>query len=110
MNNLKIVIAGGTGFIGQSLCRYLALNNKVVVLSRSLKSPANNTYGKFDSVMKDFENVRTVQWNGKDLGEWQKEIDGADVVINLAGKSVNCRYNKKNRKEIFKSRVFSAKA
>lgn len=110
MKNLKIVIAGGSGFIGQSLCRYLALNNNVVVLSRSLKSSANNTYSKFSNVLNDFKNVRTVQWNGKDAGVWQNEFDGADVVINLAGKSVNCRYNKKNKQEIFDSRVFSTKA
>jgi uncharacterized protein (TIGR01777 family) len=48
---------------------------------------------------------RTVKWNGQDLGEWEREIDGADVVINLTGRSVDCRYTIANRLEIMNSRV-----
>jgi len=43
----------------------------------------------------------------RDLGSWTQEIDGADVVINLAGRSVNCRYTSANRREIMDSRVLS---
>jgi uncharacterized protein (TIGR01777 family) len=49
-------------------------------------------------------------WNGRDLGRWTEVIKGADVVINLAGRSVNCRYTPKNRREIMESRVLSTRA
>jgi len=52
---------------------------------------------------------RVVQWNAESLGEWTAEIEGADVVINLAGRSVNCRYNAENRKSIIESRVNSTR-
>ena len=53
---------------------------------------------------------RTVRWDGRTLGDWAREIDGADVVVNLAGRSVNCRYNARNRREIIESRVDSVRA
>ena len=53
---------------------------------------------------------RFVDWNAKTLGGWAREIDGADVVINLAGRSVNCRYDAENRREIMESRVDSTRA
>lgn len=49
-------------------------------------------------------------WNGETLGDWTKAIDGADVVINLAGRNVNCRYDAANRQEIMRSRVNSTRA
>jgi uncharacterized protein (TIGR01777 family) len=52
---------------------------------------------------------RVVGWDGRSVGGWAEEIDGADVVINLAGRSVNCRYNAENRKEIMESRVDSVR-
>lgn len=52
---------------------------------------------------------RTAQWDGRMLGDWAKEIDGADIVVNLAGRSVNCRYNAANRREIKESRVATTK-
>jgi uncharacterized protein (TIGR01777 family) len=52
---------------------------------------------------------RTVPWDGRTVGAWAKEIDGADVVINLAGRSVNCRYGAENRREIVDSRVLSTR-
>jgi uncharacterized protein (TIGR01777 family) len=51
-----------------------------------------------------------VQWDGATVGDWSKEIEGSDVVINLAGRSVNCRYTAKNRAEILESRVLSTRA
>ena len=48
---------------------------------------------------------RVVQWDGATLGAWQHEIDGADVIVNLAGRSVNCRYNGANRRDILDSRT-----
>lgn len=52
---------------------------------------------------------RVVEWDGATLGAWQREIDGAEVVINLAGRSVNCRYNAAKRREILQSRVASTR-
>ena len=53
---------------------------------------------------------QVVHWNGADGGGWEREIDGADVVINLAGRSVNCRYNETNRREIMNSRTQTTRA
>ena len=51
-----------------------------------------------------------LNWDGKTLSGWSNEIDGSDIVINLAGRSVNCRYNQHNRKVITESRVNSTRA
>lgn len=91
---MKIVIPGGTGQVGAALSRaFTADGHDVVVLSRSP--------GKAD--------WRILEWDAKTLGDWAGEIDGADVVINLAGRSVNCRYTPENRRLIKESRVNSAK-
>ncbi len=93
---MKIVIPGGTGQIGAILCRAFAADgHEVVILSR--KSAPHSC-------------CRSVQWDGKTLCGWTQELEGADVVINLAGKSVNCRYGKQNRREIMDSRVDSVRA
>lgn len=52
---------------------------------------------------------RTLAWDGLHAGEWGNELDGADVVINLAGRSVNCRYNQANRREIMESRLVTTR-
>ncbi len=91
---MKIVIAGGTGHVGTLLCQALAARgDEVVVLSRG---------GGRD--------VRTVAWDGRTLGPWASEIDGADVVINLAGRSVDCRYTRAHLDEMMSSRVDSTRA
>jgi uncharacterized protein len=92
---MKIVVPGGTGQIGTVISRALHSEHEIVVLSRD--PVANNVY-------------RSVHWDGKNAGPWMDELDGADVVINLTGRSVNCRYNKKNRREILESRVDSVHA
>ena len=92
---MKIVIPGGTGQVGTILARaFDADGHDVVVLSRH---PAAHPW-------------RTAQWSARDPGGWTNEIDGADVVINLAGRNVNCRYNEANRKAIMDSRVQSTRA
>lgn len=92
---MKVVIPGGSGQVGTVLARALrGQGHEVVVLSRSAGSAP----------------WRTVPWDGATLGGWQAEIDGADVVINLAGRSVNCRYGARNRKEILDSRLDSTRA
>jgi len=91
----KIVIAGGSGFVGKALADHLSKTSEVVILSRET-SPAR-------------ENIRTVKWNARDLGDWAKELDGCFALINLTGKNVNCRYTPENKKEILESRTLSTK-
>lgn len=93
---MKIIIPGGSGQVGTILARHFhAENHEVIVLSRQ---PSN----EFD--------WRVVEWDAKKQGDWASELEGADVVINLAGRIVNCRYNAENRREIMDSRVDSTKA
>jgi len=90
---MKIVIPGGSGQVGALLERaFRAAGHRVVVLSRA---------GGGDGA---------VAWDGRTQGPWAHEIDGADVVINLAGRSVNCRYNEANRRAMMDSRVDSTRA
>jgi uncharacterized protein len=89
---MKIVIPGGTGQVGQILARHFHANgHAVTVLSRNLH-PAP---------------WRVVLWDGLTRGPWVTELEDSDVCINLAGRSVNCRYNSANRRAIFDSRVLS---
>jgi uncharacterized protein (TIGR01777 family) len=90
---MRIVIPAGSGQIGAVLCRaFVADGHDVVVLSRA---PAAG--GRW----------RVVPWDARTLGDWAAEIDSADVVINLAGRNVNCRYNAANRRDILESRTQS---
>jgi uncharacterized protein (TIGR01777 family) len=89
---MRIVIPGGSGQVGTVLARALhGGGHDVVVLSRRPRPRA----------------WRVVAWDGASAGDWQHEIDGCDVVINLTGRSVNCRYHDANRREILESRVRS---
>jgi uncharacterized protein (TIGR01777 family) len=92
---MKIVIAGGSGQVGTILARaFHAEGHAVVVLSRH----------------PDAAPWRTVGWDGVSMGAWAHELEGADVVINLAGRNVNCRYTPANRQAIMESRVASTRA
>jgi len=94
MNKGRVVIAGGSGFIGKALARALAGREyEVVVLTRS-PDASPKTLG-----------VTHVAWDGKTLGEWTRHVDRSVAVVNLAGKNVNCRYTPANLKEIDDSRV-----
>ncbi|WP_055588757.1 TIGR01777 family oxidoreductase [Streptacidiphilus griseoplanus] len=89
---MKIVIPGGTGQVGAILNRALdAAGHEVVVLTRhpTLKGQ--------------------VPWDGRTLGPWAAAVDGSDVVVNLAGRSVNCRYTAANLREMMDSRVDSTR-
>src|SRR3954453_17246663 len=90
---MKIVIPGGSGHLGTLLARAFYPQHEVVVLSRR----------------RALRPWRTVAWDGVNLDSWAGEIDGADVVINLAGRNVNCRYTEANKREILESRVKSTK-
>ena len=88
---MKIVIPGGTGQVGGILSRGLrARGHEVVILARN---PAGRG--------------GTIAWDVRTLGPWARELDGADVVINLAGRSVNCRYTPAHLQEMLESRVRS---
>lgn len=90
----KIVIAAGTGFLGKVLIDYFADKaEEIVVLTRGRAKSAGN--------------IRYINWNAKTMTGWETELEGIDVLINLAGKSVDCRYNNKNKQEIMASRVDS---
>lgn len=90
---MKVVIPGGSGQVGTILARAFHGAHDVVVLARQ---PQDAPW-------------RTVPWDGKTLGGWESEIDGSDVVINMAGRSVNCRYTPCHRREIVDSRVDSTR-
>lgn len=90
---MKIIIPGGSGQVGTVLARaFHERGDEVVVLSRT---------------QTDALPWRVAKWNGESLGDWASEFEGADVIINLAGQSVNCRYTPANRKIITESRVKS---
>lgn len=109
MKNTKIIIAGGTGFIGQELCNYFGNENEIIILTRRLLDQKTNAFGENHVVQQVFKNISYVEWDGATLGEWAATVEGADMIINLAGKTVNCRYNEKNKKEIFDSRTNAVK-
>jgi uncharacterized protein (TIGR01777 family) len=115
MKNKKIIIAGGTGFIGQEITKYFGKENKIVILTRQIENTKTNRNNCSSLSREDFQRVRFVKWNGKTTNDpmtngWINELENADLIINLAGKTVNCRYNKKNKKEIFDSRIHAVKA
>lgn len=89
---MRVVLPGGSGQVGTLLARaFHAEGHDVVVLSRA---PAPRPW-------------RVVAWDGASAGPWVRDVDGADLVVNLAGRSVNCRYTPGNRREILESRVQS---
>jgi uncharacterized protein len=110
MKHKKIVIAGGTGFIGQALARYFGKENHVILLSRQAVSNQNNNYDHELIKAADGYNITYWCWDATHVEKyWLQDIDGADIVINLAGKSVNCRYTEKNKQQIINSRTHSTK-
>lgn len=89
---MRIVIPGGSGQVGQILTRHFqAQGHAVSVLSRNPRPAA----------------WRTLAWDGLTGGDWVTELAQCDVCINLAGRSVNCRYTGANRRAIHESRVRS---
>jgi uncharacterized protein (TIGR01777 family) len=94
---MKIVIPGGTGQVGGLLRRALAeRGDDVTVLSRRPQQLEDG--------------VRHVVWDGRTLGAWAAELDGADAVVNLAGRTVSCRYTDTNLRQMMDSRVDSTRA
>ncbi|MEI9865561.1 MAG: TIGR01777 family oxidoreductase [Limisphaerales bacterium] len=92
----RIILAGGSGFIGTALARDLIRRgHEAIVLTRS---PQTRTDG-----------VREVVWDGKNLGEWVQLLDGAEAVVNLTGKNINCPHTAENLRDITASRVDSVR-
>lgn len=92
----KLIIAAGTGFLGQVLVSHFKNKfDEIVILTR----------GKSKIV----DRINYVNWNAKTFSGWEKELENADVLINLVGKSVDCRYTKKNKQNILWSRIKSTK-
>jgi len=86
----RVILAGGSGFLGEALSKYLTgLGYDVGILTRSPKK-TNHFY-----------------WDGESLGDWVEKLEGSFALINMAGKSVNCRYNEKNKQAILSSRINS---
>lgn len=93
----RIVIAGGSGFLGNGLAgQFRERGDEVIVLTRS---PRPRT-----------DRIREVAWDGKSSGGWEEFINGAQVVINLTGKSISCVFTPENRRLIIESRVAAVRA
>ena len=98
MNKPKIILAGGSGFLGRSLAAMLSEHGyDVIILTRS-PSPQSNG------------EIQEIHWDGKSARGWVSCIDGAVAVVNLTGKNVSCRYTPDNRREIVESRTDSVRA
>lgn len=96
MTTQRIILAGGSGFLGGELAKHFkTLDWDTVILTRSPKSRTDG--------------VREVAWDAMSLGGWVSELEGATAVVNLTGRSVDCRYDAKNRREIMDSRVNSTR-
>ncbi len=98
MDSKTIVLAGGAGFMGQSLAKYFRKETdyEVIILSRQAHASQNG--------------ISYVEWDGKTVGKWQNALEGAEMLINLAGRTVNCRYNEENKRQILESRTESTQA
>jgi len=95
MNQQTIIIAGGAGFMGKSLASYYQQETdyKIKILSRQR--------------LPEKDGIEYVYWDGKTLDAWKDALEGSLMLINLAGRTVNCRYNEKNKQQILESRIFS---
>jgi uncharacterized protein (TIGR01777 family) len=94
MSKKRVVLAGGSGFLGQALAKELLQRDyEVVVLTRELRERDED------------DEVKEVEWDGEHIGEWIKCLDGAETVVNLAGRNINCHHTPENLREILESRV-----
>ncbi|QCX01118.1 TIGR01777 family protein [Aggregatimonas sangjinii] len=90
----KMIIAGGTGFLGNACIDYFKSSyDMIYVLTRGR--------------LRQLDNVHYVNWDAKTLGDWCTHINDCDVLINMTGRSVDCRYTAKNKNSILNSRTNS---
>jgi uncharacterized protein (TIGR01777 family) len=93
MVSKKIVIAGGTGNIGKLLSKTFAESGyEVIILSRQRMNSMN-------------PKIKYILWDGEAIGSWVDELEDVDTLINLSGKSIQCRFTEENKKELFHSRL-----
>lgn len=93
----RVVLAGGSGFLGRALAEAFAREGyEPVVLTRRVKRTRSR--------------ARQVEWDGRTVGAWARELEGAAAVVNLAGRGVDCRHTPRHRREIVESRVNSVEA
>lgn len=91
----KMVIAGGSGFFGSYLMDYFSSNYQIIILSRSASE-----------IHKE---IRFEKWDAKTNGEWVNSLENTEVLINLTGKSINCRFTRENKGKLLSSRIDSTK-
>jgi uncharacterized protein (TIGR01777 family) len=90
----KVILAGGSGYLGTLLADFFSKRAKeVIVLARGMS--------------KSHRNIRFIKWDAINPGSWITELENADLLINLAGKNVNCRYTAESKTEIYQSRIQS---
>jgi len=88
----KIILAGGSGYLGEVLkCYYQNKAKHIIILSRQHAKTSGN--------------ISYIKWDGLTMGDWADQLENADLLVNLCGKNVNCRYTPENRKAIIDSRV-----
>lgn len=88
----KIVLAGGNGYLGGIFAEYYSpISQEVIILSRKYKAPNDN--------------VKTLVWDGCHENDWSNSLEYADMLVNLCGKNVNCRYTIENQEKIIQSRI-----
>ena len=90
---MKVVNAGGSAFLGRELADHFKEEHEVVIFTRGAS--------------KVLDNIKFVQWYGRTIGDQTNEMEGAELLINLTGKSVDCRYTDENKKEIIRLKVES---
>lgn len=91
----KMILSGGTGYLGNLIQEYFKNEYEIYVLTRSMQEHQSD--------------VRFVQWDSKSLGNWTKVLENADVLINLAGKNINTRFTENNKKVLLSSRIDSTR-
>ena len=90
----RIILTGGSGFLGHALAAHFQkAGYEIMVLTRAPKPGPGG--------------IRQIVWDARTRGDWATELEGATAVINLVGRSVNCRYHERNRQQILESRVQS---
>jgi len=99
---MKIIVAGGSGFIGKALIQnLLAQKHTVVLLTRSQKANQPPARGA----------VHVAQWDGENLGKWTEQLEGADAVVNLSGESIAAkRWTAPQKRKIVESRIRTTRA
>ena len=107
---MKIVLAGGSGFLGRTLIEFYGeLRSEVRGDERVAREGAPCEVVVLSRRPLERWGARVVEWDARTLASWSEELEGADLLLNLAGRSVDCRYNDRNRRLIMESRTESTR-